>query len=155
MPPSLYETDILAWSEQQAALLRRLAAGERVNDVDWTNLIEEVEAVGRSELNTVRSNLRLALLHALKLVAWPSHPARDHWAGEVTTFLVNARTRFEPGMRQRLELDRLYADALRDFARLDMPPAHHPVAEDPALDPADLLEDGFGARDLVAALTPR
>jgi hypothetical protein len=29
----LYDTDILVWSEQQAALLRRAAAGERVNDV--------------------------------------------------------------------------------------------------------------------------
>ncbi len=29
----LYDTDILLGSEQQAALLRRLAAGERVNDV--------------------------------------------------------------------------------------------------------------------------
>ena len=28
----LYEADILLWSEQQAALLRRLAAGERVNE---------------------------------------------------------------------------------------------------------------------------
>jgi hypothetical protein len=34
-----YETDILAWSERQGALLRRLAAGERVNDadLDWPN----------------------------------------------------------------------------------------------------------------------
>jgi hypothetical protein len=29
---NLYDTDILLWSEQQADLLRRLAAGERVND---------------------------------------------------------------------------------------------------------------------------
>jgi hypothetical protein len=34
----LYEADILMWSEHQAELLRRMAAGERVNDqVDWTN----------------------------------------------------------------------------------------------------------------------
>jgi hypothetical protein len=39
----LYDDDILWWSEQQAELLRRLAAGERVNDQDF---IEEVEAVG-------------------------------------------------------------------------------------------------------------
>ena len=28
----LYDNDILLWSEREAALLRRLAAGERVND---------------------------------------------------------------------------------------------------------------------------
>ena len=36
MPDGLYDRDALAWAEQQAELLRRLAAGERVNDaVDW------------------------------------------------------------------------------------------------------------------------
>jgi hypothetical protein len=31
-----YDTDLLLWSERQAALLRRAAAGEQVNDqVDW------------------------------------------------------------------------------------------------------------------------
>ena len=35
----LYEDDILLWSERQAALLRRMAAGERLNDqVDWENV---------------------------------------------------------------------------------------------------------------------
>ncbi|HEY5302150.1 MAG TPA: DUF29 family protein, partial [Acetobacteraceae bacterium] len=49
----LYDTDTLTWSERQAALLRRIAAGERVNDpdLDWPNIIEEVESVGRSDLH--------------------------------------------------------------------------------------------------------
>ena len=42
---SEYDTDILIWSERQAALLRRVAAGERVNDqVDWENVIERSKA---------------------------------------------------------------------------------------------------------------
>ena len=47
--PDLYDTDILLWSEQQAELLRRRAA----NALDWDNLVEEVEAVGRSELHAL------------------------------------------------------------------------------------------------------
>ena len=43
----LYETDILEWSALQAALLRRLAAGERLNDqVDRGNVVEEIESAG-------------------------------------------------------------------------------------------------------------
>jgi hypothetical protein len=55
----LYEDDFLLWSESQAALLRRLAAGERVNDrdLDWANLSEEIEALGRGELRAVESLL--------------------------------------------------------------------------------------------------
>ena len=37
-----YDTDILTWSERQAALLRRRAAGELINDadLDWSNIAE-------------------------------------------------------------------------------------------------------------------
>jgi hypothetical protein len=46
MPDSLYDTDVLVWSEHQADLLRRLAKGERLAEtIDWENVIEEVEAL--------------------------------------------------------------------------------------------------------------
>jgi hypothetical protein len=36
MPDDLYQRDVLTWAEQQAALLRSLAAGERINAaIDW------------------------------------------------------------------------------------------------------------------------
>ncbi len=39
--------DQLIWSERQAGLLRRMGPGERVNDqVDWTNVAEEIESLG-------------------------------------------------------------------------------------------------------------
>jgi hypothetical protein len=68
----LYEDDVLLWSEQQAALLRRLAAGERVNEQsDWENVIDEVECVGSEQLHAVESFLVQALVHMLKAEAWP------------------------------------------------------------------------------------
>ena len=68
----LYEDDVLLWSEQQAALLRRLAAGERVNEqIDWENVIDEVESVGLEQLYAVESSLVQALVHMLKAEAWP------------------------------------------------------------------------------------
>ena len=62
MPDELYDRDILTWSRNQAALLRRLARGERVNGIDWTHVLEEIEDVGISELNAVRSYLRQMLV---------------------------------------------------------------------------------------------
>jgi hypothetical protein len=54
-----YETDVYRWSERQGALLRRLAAGERVNDadLDWPNIAEEIETVGRSERASLCSHI--------------------------------------------------------------------------------------------------
>jgi hypothetical protein len=46
----LYENDVALWSERQAELLCRRAAGEPVNDteLDWPNIAEEIEDVGKS-----------------------------------------------------------------------------------------------------------
>ena len=114
MPDGLYERDFVTWTERQAALLRRLAAGERVNEaVDWPNLIEEVEDLGRSELNSVTSLLSRALEHLLKLHGWPGSHYAEHWRRETRAFLADAADRWTPGMRQRFDLERLYARAVR------------------------------------------
>ncbi len=114
MPDGLYEHDALAWADRQAALLRRLMAGERVNDaVDWPNVIEEVQDVGLSELRACQSLLQQAMVHLLKLHAWPGSRAVGHWRDEVGAFLDDAARRFTPSMRQRISLDDLYAAARR------------------------------------------
>ena len=65
----LYETDGLAWSEQQAALLRHVAEGERINEVvDWPNVIDEIEATGPAQLDACESLLGQALLHSKPLM---------------------------------------------------------------------------------------
>ena len=109
----LYDEDILLWSEHQAELLRRLAAGEPVNErPDWANIIEEVESVGRSDLSAVQSLLLQALLHMLKAQAWPGSPCVAGWAAEARLFRAQTRNAFSASMRQRLDIGRIYADAL-------------------------------------------
>jgi hypothetical protein len=54
-----YDTDVLLWSERQGELLRRRAAGKLVRaagelvneaEVDWPNIAEKIETVGRIDL---------------------------------------------------------------------------------------------------------
>lgn len=112
MPQDLYDRDILAWSETQAALLRRVAKGERVNDLDWEHLVEEIEDVGLSELRAVEGFLVLMMVHVLKLAVSPGDPSERHWRGEVVAFQRNAERRFAPSMRQRIAVERLWRDAV-------------------------------------------
>jgi hypothetical protein len=112
MPDDLYERDVLAWSEHQASLLRRVARGERMNDIDWTHVAEEIEDVGLSELNAVQSWLRQILVHLLKLHGWPGLAACRHWRSEIVAFQSDAQQRFTPSMRQRIDLDAIYARAV-------------------------------------------
>ena len=110
----LYETDILTWSERQAELLRRRAAGELANDaeIDWPNLAEEIEAVGRTERRACESHLVHALLHDLKAEAWPLARDAPHWRAEARHQRGEAREAFSPSMRQRIDIARVYRRAL-------------------------------------------
>ena len=112
----LYDTDILTWSECQAALLRRVAAGERINDqVDWQNVIEEIESVGSEQWHAVEGLLTQALRDMLKAQAWP--PSRDapSWRADSIDFRQQAANRFAPSMVQRIDVAKLYRQARRSL----------------------------------------
>jgi hypothetical protein len=155
MPDELYERDALAWSERQAALLRRVARGERVNDVDWDHVVEEIEDVGLSELNAVYSYLRQILVHLLKLHGWPELESEQHWRGEIAAFQSDAARRFAPSMRQRIDLAKSYVQAKRqiELTRYDgrpalAPPTSCPVTLDELLETAvENLEAAFSAAE--------
>jgi hypothetical protein len=75
-----YDTDLLLWSERQAALLRRAAAGERVNDqVDWENVAEEIESLGRSDRRELHNRVATILVHLIKLTTSPTEGPRTGW----------------------------------------------------------------------------
>lgn len=61
-PATLYDTDFYAWTQQQATLLR----DEEFAELDIYNLIEEIEATGRSEKRELASRLQVLLMHLLK-----------------------------------------------------------------------------------------
>lgn len=105
-------TDILLWSERQAELLRRVAAGEPVNEApDWPNIVEEIGSVGNEQLHAVTSLLSQALVHILKAEAWPPSREVPHWQSEARRFRADAADRYGPSMRQRLDLARIYRRA--------------------------------------------
>ena len=105
----LYDDDILVWSEQQAEALRRRSA----NALDWDNLAEEIEDVGRSQLRAVESHLVQALLHDLKAEAWPLSRDVPHWRAEARGQRDDARSAFTPSMAQRIDVSALYRRAVR------------------------------------------
>jgi hypothetical protein len=109
-----YVDDVVRWSVRQAELLRRLAAGEDVNDrIDWHNVIAEIERVGGEQLHAVRSLLAEALRHMLKAEAWPMARDAPTWRAEAIRLRGDAVDRFAPSMRQRIDMARLYRRALR------------------------------------------
>ena len=139
----LYDDDILLWSERQAALLRGRAAGTLVNDaeIDWPNVAEEIEDVGRGEWHAVESLLVQAMRHMLKAEAWPTSRDAPSWRADAIDFRRQARRRFVPSMRRKIDVAALYADALAALpGSVDgMAPLPVPAVSPVTLD--DLLSD--------------
>ena len=67
--PDLYDVDVIAWAEQQAALLR---AG-RLEELDIAHIAEEIEDVGKSEQRELASRMTVLLMHLLR---WRYQPER-------------------------------------------------------------------------------
>ena len=70
MTTTRYETDVLAWSNEQARLLR---AGQ-FGLLDLEHIAEEIEDVGKSEQRELASRLAVLMAHLLK---WHYQPERQ------------------------------------------------------------------------------
>ena len=72
-----YENDIIAWTKQQALLLRT----GQLSKLDIENIAEEIEDVGRSEQRELASRMAVLLAHLLK---WYYQSARQCSSWEKT-----------------------------------------------------------------------
>lgn len=73
--PSLYEEDYPAWLD---LTLKQLKAQD-LGSLDWGNLIEEIEELGREQRHKVESYLLRLLIHLLLYEHW--HAERP-WSGK-------------------------------------------------------------------------
>ncbi|HEX5328061.1 MAG TPA: DUF29 domain-containing protein [Acetobacteraceae bacterium] len=93
MAKSLYDQDTVLWSAEQARAIRDAAAA-RINTpapIDWDNVAEEIESLGRSERSALRSRIQVVVEHLLKLQVSPAELPRGDRIATVRT----QRTRIE------------------------------------------------------------
>jgi Domain of unknown function DUF29 len=145
----LYEEDFYVWTQRQAAALRRLAETRPNVDLDFPHLIEEVEDLGTSQRDAVRSPLRRIIEHCLKLELSRAIDRRGGWYGSIIDARTEIDDRLSPSLRRDLDdqLPRLWSQArskadngLRRFGEpdaADLLPADCPYALD------DLLTEGW------------
>jgi len=72
-----YDTDVMAWANEQARLLR---AG-RFDALDIEHIADEIEDVGKSEQRALASRMAVLLAHLLK---WQLQPERRGASWEIT-----------------------------------------------------------------------
>ena len=79
MTSTLYEADFVRWTTEQANALRDLARVGSNLALDWENLAEEIESLGRSQRSELRSRIRTIIRHLLKLEISPATEPRAGW----------------------------------------------------------------------------
>ena len=146
----LYEQDFFLWTKEQAAALR-LAKNSNL-PLDWENLAEEIESLGKSDRRELRSQIRRILRHLLKLEASRLVEPRAGWRSTV----LDAPTEITDVLRDspslRREVDDLIAEQLivaAELASADLSqhgePAHavHPRLEKRGFTAEQVIGDWF------------
>src|SRR6516164_8526351 len=105
-----YEDDFYAWTQYQAEVLRTMAVAD--NRFDRDNVVEEIETLGRSQRDAVRSQIRRIIEHLLKLAYSPAQQPRFDWMASIAEARDTLEDQISPTLRQDAEamLAKLYED---------------------------------------------
>lgn len=136
-----YQTDIIAWANEQAALIRM----GKFDQLDLEHLAEEIEDVGKSEQRELESRMAVLLAHLLK---WQFQPKRQgsSWARTIkeqrkgVLIRLNKTPSLKASTSDRAWWDEVWSDAVAQATaetELDVFPEKCPW------NMADVLTDGW------------
>ncbi|MBV9387131.1 MAG: DUF29 domain-containing protein [Chroococcidiopsidaceae cyanobacterium CP_BM_ER_R8_30] len=144
-----YESDYYLWLEKTAALLRE----GKLSELDIPNLVEEIEDMGKSQKQALKSNLRILLMHLLKY-KYQCRPDkyRNSWKYTIREHRKRIREtcKDSPSLKRYFTevFNECYQDA-RELAAdetglpLDTFPQQSPFTPEQALDSNYLPEEGI------------
>lgn len=99
----LYEQDFNLWAEQMAIAIRE----RNVNEMDWDNLLEEIEDMSASQKRSLRNYYYRLVEHILKLRDWDTEKERNDtkWRVEVVNFRrsINDILEDSPSLKNYIE----------------------------------------------------
>lgn len=108
---TLYESNYLQWLEETIKCLKN----RQLADVDYENLIEELEDLAKNEKRRVRSLLEQIIRHLLLYQYWDLEKPRNanHWAAEIISFRNQLNEDLNANLRNHLEenLNIIYSNA--------------------------------------------
>lgn len=107
---TLYDEDFVAWTEQQAESLRAAASGKTNQPLDWENLAEEIESLGKSDRRELRSQVRRIIRHLVKLQFSPATDPHRGWRESVNDGRSEVELLLADSPSLRNEVDRVVSD---------------------------------------------
>jgi hypothetical protein len=99
-----YETDVVAWANEQASLIR---AGH-FDQLDLTHIAEEIEDVGKSEQRELASRMAVLLAHILK---WKFQPQKRSVSWTLLVRRIQKTPSLGPMLVDPEWIDEIWVDA--------------------------------------------
>jgi Domain of unknown function DUF29 len=110
----LHESDFNLWVEEIKTKIQR----RDIDDMDWDNLLDEIEDMGASQKRALDSYLQRLIEHVLKLQYWEAERdrCRQGWMVEVSNFRsrINRILKKNPSLKNYVanEYEDIYQDAI-------------------------------------------
>lgn len=112
---TLYDSDFALWIEETVNKLKQ----RNTEDLDWENLIEEIESLGARDKRELESRLTTLFEHALKRRYVPLSDCYRGWEVTIsrTQQELNQILRDSPSLRNYLMqvMDKCYQNALKNM----------------------------------------
>lgn len=109
---NLHDRDFNLWVEQTKIAIQN----RDFENMDWDNLLDEIDDMGKSEKRSLESYLQRLIEHILKLQYWESEKERNfkHWQSEVVNFrnLIKRLLKRNPSFKRYME--DVYQDLFQD-----------------------------------------
>ncbi len=106
-----YDEDFYQWTIKQSQALR----DRNLELLDWDNLTEEIEALGKEQLHAVESYLKQLIAHRFKLEYVNDEYCRRGWQKEINTFRDGIEDRLTNSLKHKINLEKVYQRAKRDL----------------------------------------
>jgi hypothetical protein len=111
---NLYETDFIQWTQEQAKALSE----HNQKALDWENLKEEIEDLGKEQINAVHSFLKQIIIHRLKLDYTNERTSRNHWLAEIDDFQDEIERRLTKILLNKINIEAEYERAKRKVLKM-------------------------------------
>ncbi|CAB4218681.1 Protein from unkown function DUF29 [uncultured Caudovirales phage] len=104
-----YEEDFYGWSMAMAGLLKE----RRMTELDYDNLIEEIESMGRSNIDQLTNRLAVLITHLLKWHYQPSLQSKS-WKLTIAEQRRKIKRIIKKNPSLKNKIDEAFADAYDD-----------------------------------------
>lgn len=136
---NLYDRDFNLWVES----IKTSIKNKQIHNIDWENLMDEIDDMGKSEKRSLESYLKRLIEHILKLKYWQNELERNqkHWQVEVVNFRRELKRLLKrsPSLKRYLEevYPEIYDDAIAAWS------IQFPIPDNSFVKPETIMQDDY------------